>query len=301
MPKIEYTTPSKATNEATKELINVLHRHIAGTNSAYSTYNVERDRNKGLYTEAALAAQAAQAQEIGRRAVAQQMEDTRAAVLAEVEKMRSALYAWIAEPANPAFLAQLRTYHDFDLKMEQIEIEAMAEQAAGNFVALRCLNAVAEKSGFHVNTPTLPDYIKDLDTIRRGFDALYLYAPQNGDGHSTDLLPNKNYRGIDYGRPTSTDVSIAVAGANALEGTLREIQERWSAHVQPTITKTEDLLADEVKDIVSAAARKTPDAVTVDQNNTAEDEARRMGAEMAEANRKANEGLAYYISGERNV
>ena len=262
MPKIEYTTPSKVTNEATKELINALHRHIAGTNSAYSTYNVERDRNKGLYTEAALAAQAAQAQESGRRAVAKQMEDTRAAVLAEIEKMRSALYAWIAEPANPDFLAQLRTYHDFDLRMEQIEIEAMAEQAAGNFVALRCLNAVAEKSGFHVNTPTLPDYMKDLDAIQRGFDALYLYAPQ-GDGHSTDLLPNKNYRGIDYGRPTSTDVSIAVAGAKALEGTLREIQERWSAHVQPTITKTEDLSADEVNDIVNAAARKTPDAVTV--------------------------------------
>ena len=301
MPKIEYTTPSKVTNEATKELINTLHRHIAGTNSAYSTYNVERDRNKGLYTEAALAAQAAQAQESGRRAVAQQMEDTRAAVLAEIEKMRSALYAWIAEPANPDFLVQLRTYHDFDLRMEQIEIEAMAEQAAGNFVALRCLNAVAEKSGFHVNTPTLPDYIKDLDTIQRGFDALYLYAPQ-GDGHSTDLLPNKNYRGIDYGRPTSTDVSIAVAGAKALEGTLREIQERWSAHVQPTITKTEDLPADEVKDIVSATARKTPDAVTVDQSGTeAEDEARRMGAEMAEANRKANEGLQYYINGGRSV
>ena len=109
MPKIEYTTPSKATNEATRELINILYRHIAGVNSAYSTYNVERDRNKGLYTEAALAAQAAQAQESGRRAVAQQMEDTRAAVLAEIEKMRSALYAWIAEPAAVDFLAQLRT------------------------------------------------------------------------------------------------------------------------------------------------------------------------------------------------
>ncbi len=302
MPKIEYTMPSNATNEATKQLINILHRHVSGVNASYSAYAADRDRNKGLYTEAALAAQAAQAQESGRRAVAQQMEDTRAAVLAETEKMRSALYAWIAEPANPAFLVQLRTYHDFDLKMEQIEIEAMAEQAAGNFVALRCLNAVAEKSGFHVNTPTLPDYIRDLDTIQRGFDALYLYAPQNGDGRSTDLLPNKNYRGIDYGRPTSTDVSIAVAGAKALEGTLREIQERWSAHVQPTITKTEDLPADEVKDIVSAAARKTPDAVTVDQSGTeAEDEARRMGAEMAEANRKANEGLQYYINGGRNV
>lgn len=296
MPKIEYTTPSKATNEATKQLINILHRHVSGVNASYSAYAADRDRNKGLYTEAALAAQAAQAQESGRRAVAQQMEDTRAAVLAEIEKMRSALYAWIAEPANPDFLAQLRTYHDFDLKMEQIEIEAMAEQAAGCYVALKCLNAVAEKSGYHVNTPTLPDYMKDLDTIQRGFDALYLYAPQNGDGHSTDLLPNKNYRGIDYGRPTSTDVSIAVSGAKALEGMLRKIQERWSAHVQPTITKTEDLPADEVKDIVSAAARKTPDAVTVDQNGTeAEDEARRMGAEMAEANRRAAEGLKHYL------
>ena len=302
MPKIEYTTPSKATNEATKQLINILHRHVSGVNASYSAYAADRDRNKGLYTEAALAAQAAQAQESGRRAVAQQMEDTRAAVLAEIEKMRSALYAWIAEPAAVDFLAQLRTYHDFDLKMEQIEIEAMAEQAAGCYVALKCLNAVAEKSGYHVNTPTLPDYMKDLDTIQRGFDALYLYAPQNGDGHSTDLLPNKNYRGIDYGRPTSTDVSIAVSGAKALEGMLRKIQERWSAHVQPTITKAEDLPADEVNDIVRAAARKTPDAVTVDQSSTeAEDEARRIGAEMAEANRKADEGLQYYINGGRSV
>lgn len=296
MPEIKYTTTSKAVNEAAKELINILHRHIAGVDAAYSTYAIEKDRNKGLYTEAALEAQAARAQESGRRTVAQQMEDTRAAVRDEVEKMRSALYAWVNEPADPAFLAQIRTYHDFDLKMEQLEIEAMTEQAAGCYVALKCLNAVAEKSGYHVNTPTLPDYIRDLDTIQRGFDALYLYAPQNGDGRSTDLLPNKNYRGIDYGRPTSTDVSIAVAGAKALEGTLREIQERWSAHVQPTITKTEDLPADEVKDIVSAAARKTPDAVTVDQNGTeAEDEARRMGAEMAEANRRAAEGLKHYL------
>ena len=177
----------------------------------------------------------------------------------------------------------------------------MAEQAAGNFAALRCLNAVAEKSGFHVNSPTLTNYMRDLNTIQQGFDALYLYAPQNGDGHSTDLLPNKNYRGVDYGRPTSTDVSIAVAGAKALERTLREIQERWSTHVQPTITKTEDLPADEVNDdevndIVRAAARKTPDTVTVDQNGTeAEDEARRMGAEMAEADRKATEGLKHYL------
>lgn len=295
MPKIEYTTPSRATNEATKELINTLHRHIAGTNSAYSTYNVERDRNKGLYTEAALAAQAAKAQESGRRAVAQQVEDTRAAVLAEIEKMRSALYAWIREPADPAFLAQLRTYHDFDLKMEQVEIEAMVEQAAGNFVALRCLNAVAEKAGYHINAPSLPDYMRDLEAIERGFDALYLYAP-TGDGHATDLLPNKKYHGIDYGRPSATDVVIAGASVKALEGTLREIQERWGAHVQPTITKTEQVAANEVKDIVSAAARKTPDAVTVDQNGTeAEAEARRMGAEQADAARRAAEGLKHYF------
>ena len=227
--------------------------------------------------------------------MAQQMEDTRAAVLAEIEKMRSALYAWIREPADPAFLAQLRTYHDFDLKMEQVEIEAMVEQAAGNFVALRCLNAVAEKAGYHINAPSLPDYMRDLEAIERGFDALYLYAP-TGDGHATDLLPNKKYHGIDYGRPSATDVVIAGASVKALEGTLREIQERWGAHVQPTITKTEQVAANEVKDIVSAAARKTPDAVTVDQNGTeAEAEARRMGAEQADAARRAAEGLKHYF------
>ena len=296
MPMVKYTAVSRAAEKSAKELLNILRRHVAGVDSAYSTYNVERDRNKALYTEAALAAQAAQAQVSGRRAVAQQMEDTRAAALAEIEKMRSALYAWIAEPANPAFLTQLRTYHDFDLNMEQIEIEAMAEQAAGSFVALRCLNAVAEKSGFHVNTPTLPDYIKDLDTIQRRFDALYLYAPQNGDGHSADLLPNKNYRGIDYGRPTSTDVSIAVAGAKALEGTLREIQERWSAHVQPVTVKTEELAADEVSDIVEAAARKTPDAVQIEENgDRAVEMARQMGTQRAEAARKAKDGQKNYM------
>ena len=129
MPEIKYTAVNKAAEQAARELINILHRHIAGVNAAYSTYHVEKDKNKGLYTEAALAAQAAQAQESGRRAVAQQMEDTRAAVLDEVGKMRSALYSWIREPADPAFLVQLRTYHDFDLKMEQVEIEAMAERA----------------------------------------------------------------------------------------------------------------------------------------------------------------------------
>ena len=295
MPEIKYTAVNKAAEQAARELINILHRHIAGVDAAYSTYRVEKDKNKGLYTEAALAAQAAQAQESGRRAVAQQMEDTRAAVLDEVEKMRSALYSWIREPADPAFLVQLRTYHDFDLKMEQVEIEAMAERAAGNFVALRCLNAVAEKAGYHVNSPALSVYMKDLEAIGRAFDALAMYAP-TGDGHATDLLPNKKYRGIDCGRPSATDVVIAGAGAKSLEGTLREIKDRWGAHVQPTITKTEDLPADEVNDVVSAAARKTPDAVTVDQNGTeAEDEARRMGAEMAEASRKAAEGLKHYF------
>lgn len=295
MPEIKYTAVNKAAEQAARELINIKNRHVAGVNSAYSTYNVEKNRNKNLYTAEALAAQAAQAQESGRRFVAQQMEDTRAAVTVEVEKMRSALYAWIREPADPAFLAQLRTYHNFDLKLEQVEIEAMVEQAAGNFVALRCLNAVAEKAGYHINAPSLPDYMRDLEAIERGFDALYLYAP-TGDGHAADLLPNKKYQGIDYGRPSATDVVIAGASAKALEGTLREIRERWGTHVQPTITKTEQVAANEVNDIVSAAARKTPDAVTVDQNGTAaEDEARRMGAEQADAARRAAEGLKHYF------
>lgn len=294
MPEIEYTAVNKAAERAVKELINIKNRHIAGVNSAYSAYRQKWD-DQAVYQKEYFDKRVEEAKKRGIQDVREQLANTKAETAAQIKEMRSALYAWIHEPADPAFLAQLRTYHDFDLRMEQIEIEAMAEQAAGNFVALRCLNAVAEKSGFHVNTPTLSDYIRDLDTIQRGFDALYLYAPQNGDGHSTDLLPNRKYRGFDYGRPNETDVVLAGASAKALEGTLREIQERWSNHVQPTITKTEQLAADEVNDIVSAAARKTPDAVTVDRNSTAEEEARRMGAEQADAARRAAEGLKHYF------
>ena len=286
MPEIKYTAVNKAAEQAVGELINIKNRHIAGVNSAYSGYRQEWD-NQGVYQKEYFEKRIAEAKRAGIQNVREQLTNTKTEVAAQIKEMRSALYAWIREPADPAFIAQLRTYHDFDLKMEQVEIEAMAEQAAGNFVALRCLDAVAEKAGYHINAPSLTDYMRD---------SLYLYAPQNGDGHSTDLLPNRKYHGIDYGRPNETDVVIAGASAKALEGTLREIQERWGAHVQPTITKTEQVAANEVNDIVSAAARKTPDAVTVDQNGTAaEDEARRMGAEQADAARRAAEGLKHYF------
>lgn len=295
MPEIKYTAVNKAAEQAVGELINIKNRHIAGVNSAYSGYRQELD-NQGVYQKEYFEKRIAEAKRAGIQNVREQLTNTKTEVAAQIKEMCSALYTWIREPADPAFLAQLRTYHDFDLKLEQVEIEAMVEQAAGNFVALRCLNAVAEKAGYHINAPSLPDYMRDLEAIERGFDALYLYAPQNGDGHSTDLLPNRKYHGLDYGRPNETDVVIAGASAKALEGTLREIQERWGAHVQPTITKTEQVAANEVNDIVSAAARKTPDAVTVDQNGTAaEDEARRMGAEQADAARRAAEGLKHYF------
>ena len=296
MPMVKYTAVSRAAEKSAKELLNILRRHVAGVDSAYSTYNVERDRNKGLYTEEALAEQAERAQAAGRRAVAQQMEDTRSAAAQEIQNMREALYTWIAEPANPDFIAQLRTYHDFDLNMEQIEIEAMAERAAGNFVALRCLNAVAEKSGFHVNAPSLSDYMNDLREIQSAFDGLYLYAPMNGDGHAADLLPNKKYHGIDYGRPDSVAVTLAYTEARNMENKLRRIQERWSAHVQPVTVKTEELAADEVSDVVEAAARKTPDAVQIEDNgDRAVEMARQMGAQRAEAARKAKDGLKNYM------
>ena len=294
MPEIKYTAVNKAAECAVKELINIKNRHIAGVNSAYSTYRQKWD-DQAVYQKEYFDKRVEEAKKRGIQHVREQLANTKTETAAQIKEMRSALYAWIREPADPAFLAQLRTYHDFDLKLEQVEIEVMAEQAAGNFAALRCLNAVAEKSGYHINFPSLTDYMRDLDAIERGFDALYLYAPQNGDGHSTDLLPNKKYRGLDYGRPNETDVVLAGAGAKSLEGTLLEIQERWNNHVQPTITKTEQLATDEVDDIVNAAARKTPDTVTVDQNSTAEEEARRMGAEQADAARRAAEGLKHYL------
>lgn len=51
----------------------------------------------------------------------------------EVDLMRGALTAWVSEAGDPAFLAQIKAYKDFDLTLSRTELEALVSGAGGNY------------------------------------------------------------------------------------------------------------------------------------------------------------------------
>ena len=77
--------------------------------------------------------------------------------------------------------------------------------------------------------------------------------------------------------------------------------EKWAAQIVPEISEYKPYKDEDTGEEVTAAEQRAQDKLTAAQmieaedTATAEDEARRMGAEMAEANRKAAEGLKHYF------
>ena len=219
--------------------------------------------------------------------------------------MRDALAAWVSEPGDPAFLAQISAYKDFGLTLSKTELEALVAGAAGNYVCLRCLDKLAQKSGFKVSVPSVDDFGRDLEQIKRGFWGLRMYAPMGG-GDATELLPDMvTYNGLQMGRPTVGNVTLAWQGARNLDKRLEEIKGRWANSVQPMVTVTEDVYGADQQDTQEEAdrikaekeeTRTTSENVTVESSDTDGVElARKMGQEIAQGQAKVVKGLANYM------
>ena len=179
------------------------------------------------------------------------------------------------------------------------------EGAAGNYVALRCLDTLAHKSGFRVNIPSVNDFGRDLDQIRMDFWNLRLYGPV-GDGDILDLLPDAvSYSGMQMGAPTVTQATMAWQAARNLDKHLEEIRGRWANSVQPMITVTEDVYGADQQDTQEEAdrikaekeeTRTTSENVTVEGSGTdGVDLARKMGNDIAQGQAQVVKGLSYYM------
>ena len=225
----------------------------------------------------------------------------------EVDLMRETLACWVSEPGDPAFLAQISAYKDFGLTLSKTELEALVEGAAGNYVALRCLDTLAHKSGFRVNIPSVNDLGRDLDQIRMDFWNLRLYGPV-GDGDVLDLLPDVvSYSGMQMGAPTVTQATMAWQAARNLDKHLEEIRGRWANSVQPMITVTEEAYGADQQDAEeeaerikreNAEQRTTSEGVTVEATDSeAVALARKLGKDAAQGKAQVVPGLAHYLQG----
>lgn len=287
------------------ELINLARRYVAGAEALWPKYREACNRNKGLYTSEAMEKQKQEAKREYRAQLLNTFNEMWMDVGVEVDLMRDALACWVSEPGDPAFLAQISAYKDFGLTLSKTELEALVAGAAGNYVCLRCLDKLAQKSGFKVSVPSVDDFGRDLDQIRMDFWNLRLYGPV-GDGDVLDLLPDVvSYSGMQMGAPTVTQATMAWQGARNLDKRLEEIRGRWSSSVQPMVTVTEDVYGADQQDAQeeaerikqeNAEQRTTSEDVTVEATDSeAVELARKLGKDAAQGKAQVVPGLSHYL------
>lgn len=302
---VSYLTVNKQADRSTVELFNLSRQYVAFVDALYPKYRADCNRNASLYTAEALENQRKEAKKEYSAQLLNTFNELWRDVGVEVDLMRDALAAWVSEPGDPAFLAQISAYKDFGLTLSKTELEALVEGAGGNYVCLRCLDKLAQKSGFKVSVPSVDDFGRDLEQIKRGFWGLRMYAPMGG-GDATELLPDMvTYNGLQMGRPTVGNVTLAWQGARNLDKRLEEIKGRWANSVQPMVTVTEDVYGADQQDTQEEAdrikaekeeTRTTSENVTVESSDTDGVElARKMGQEIAQGQAKVVNGLTNYM------
>lgn len=301
---VTYEKFSRQSENSLSELLNLKRRYVASADALYPNYRKDCDRNRDLYTAEALEAQRKQAKEEYSRKRLELFNDLWRNVGVEIDLMRDDLAAWVSEPGDPAFLAQIKAYRDFDLSLSRTELEALVAGAGGSYVALRCLDMLARKSGLRVNIPSVDDFGRDLETIKQDFWGLRLYAPV-GDGDALDLLPDVvSYSGMQMGNPTVNSATIAWQTARNLDKHLEEIRGRWSSSVQPMVTVREEAYGIDEQDAQEEAdriraengeQRTTAESITVDDNGDAAVKlAREFGKRQAEGNKAADVVKRFY-------
>ena len=122
---------------------------MAGIDSLYPKYREACNRNSSLYT----AEGDGEAEAGGQKGVPRQLLNTFNEmwmdVGVEVDLMRDALAAWVSEPGDPAFLAQISAYKDFGLTLSKTELEALVAWVQLVIMCgLRCLDKPGAKIRF---------------------------------------------------------------------------------------------------------------------------------------------------------
>lgn len=185
-------------------------------------------------------------------------------VSAAVSKLKKALSDYLTAPANPALLEQLRVFTDFNVKMSRAELESFILQAADNYTALRCIQTVAENSGF---TVTIPEgFEEDLATIAKLGRVPSMWCPAEYLSEGMEVLPDIPHFADDgsvaytSNRPDSIYLLIQSGAFNAARRELTNISEKWSRAFVPTISELKPV-EDATGEVISTPEQQHAQAV----------------------------------------
>lgn len=286
--------------ESYKSAVNsVLSDYRVGVERATSETHMFKDEEAELAKRKAALINTARA-EI--RAADSELHDR---IAGQVPKLREALSAYIVAKPDSGFMETLRDVKTFRLTLSRSEIEALVPLAEGNFTALRALQSVANDNGYTLTAPDIAAFLDDVKALERAARVPVMYA---GDyvSEAAEVLDDRPIFRDDgsvaynLGRPDALFLIVRGQELDNLAGSLDEMADRWSGSFVPQLSDLEPIELDD-GDVVTpeqqreAAISTASERISVDDSADTE-RAAAMGAERAEADRKAMETLQrYYI------
>lgn len=226
-------------------------------------------------------------------------------VMEHIPKLREALSAYITAKPDSNFMEMLRDVKTFHLTLSRSELEALVPSAEGNFTALKALQSVANDNGYTMTAPDIAAFLDDVKALERAARVPVMYA---GDyvSEAAEVLDDRpvfrDDGSIAYttGRPDALYLIMRGQELDGLTDSLVEVADRWSGSFVPQLSELEPIELDD-GDVVTpeqqreAAISAASERVSVDDSADTE-RAAAMGAERAEADRRAMETLQrYYI------
>lgn len=279
-------------------------------NSVLADYRVGVERAAGEASafkdeQAELAKRKATLLNIARAEIQRADSELHDRVMQQIPKLREALSAYITEKPDPNFMEALRNIKTFRLTLSCSELEALVPSAEGNYTALRALQSVVNDNHYTMTVPDIAAFPDDVKALERAVRVPVMYAGEYVSEAAEVLDDRPVFRddgSIAYttGRPDALYLIMRGQELDGLTDSLAEIADRWSGSFVPQLSELEPIELDD-GDVVTpeqqreAAISTASERISVDDSADTE-RAAAMGAERAEADRKAMETLQrYYI------
>lgn len=301
-------------NKYAKDTFNTIkgaaHTYTEAVTRALTTYRSESEAAKQYKDEIGRT----EAAKTNARNSIKAAEDTfTATVAAEVETLKGELKRHLVTVPSDKYFAVLDVYAKYGMTPGKSEVAALMEQAAGNSLALRALNAVLDKtkSEWRVNVPDAGDFERDLDALERLAEGHIMFSPQGLHTENSavfkdtpQLHRNDNGEYVDRGyRWSSPSILTATGDFTSKIAALDGMSERWTQSILPTIyradvykghvdkdgneiTGAEEFVEDYHATATAGEIVKNPDAET--------ERASEQGKARAQADAKAREIVDMY-------
>ena len=223
-----------------------------------------------------------------------------------VPALRAELAGYLTAKPDKDFMDTMVYYNTFGIKVDEAEVRALSYDTEGNYMQLRTLAAVAQKSGISVKFPSVAEYGKVIDRLERMAQPPLMYCPFDYLTEGVAILPDTPLRRADgsvygtNGRPTSTGLIVSTQGmANTMKA-VAEAGDTWSAAVVPEIGAYTDEKDEDGEVVSTAAEQRAMDKLTAAQQIKADsgeavELARKLGKDAAQGKAQVVPGLAHYL------